>query len=223
MCLGDKKAMNAASKEVFQHCIILNSRYEVLAKIPSKAPFNSIIIAGIFSTILILPTILLYGISVLTIMKCPQLKEKIAYFLIMVQSLADIAVGWVGLPLMSYVYFSQALGTANCFWQRLIVNFMILPLLLSLITLTVMSIERYMSIVHPVKHRNMVTKRKITLVVVGGCLFMLTAMIALTFFHNKILMGFVTICMGLFLFLAIFVYTKIFFAIQKAKSSWECW
>ena len=211
--------MNDTGGEFFQECVMLNLKHhEVLAKIPSKAHFNNIIGSCTVSTILIIPTILLNGISVFTISKCPQLKNKIAYFLIMVQSLADLVVGFVGLPLLSYHCFSQALGTANCFWHRFIENVTVLPFLLSLITLTVMSIERYMSIVHPTKHRNMVTKRKITLCLLGGCFFMLAASAALLFLKSEIL-GFVMICMALFLLLVIFVYTKIFFAIQKLNPS----
>ena len=207
--------MNVTSKKFLQHCVILNSRYEVLAKIPSKAHFNNMISACTISTILTIPTILLNGISVFTIKKCPQLKKKIAYFLIMAQSLADLAVGCVGLPLVSYLCFSQALDSANCFSQWLIRSFMIIPFLLSLMTLAVMSIERYMSIVHPTKHRNMVTKRKITQILFGGFLFILVAIVALLFLESKMLYGFVIICMALFLPIAIFVYVKIFFAIQK--------
>jgi hypothetical protein len=148
-------------------------------------------------------------------MKCPQLKEKIAYFLIMVQSLADLAVGFVGLPSLSYLCFSQALGSPNCLSLRLIANITILPFLISLITLTVMSIERYMSIVHPIKHRNMVTKRRITQFLVGGCLLMVIIIIALTFFQRQLFEGFLIICMVLFILIAIFVYTKIFLAIKN--------
>ena len=174
--------MNDTDEEFFQRCLMFsNFRYETLTKIPSTAHSNNMInAAGIFSTILILPTTLLNGISVFTIMKCPQLKEKLAYFLIMAQSLADLAVGCVGLPSMSYICFSQE--SAYCFQKQFMVRLMILPFLLSLITLTVMSIERYISIVHPTKHRNMVTKRKITIFLVGGCLSVLSAMVALTCF-----------------------------------------
>jgi hypothetical protein len=166
-------------------------------------------------TFLSLPTIFLNGISVFTIMKCPQLKEKIAYFLIMVQSLADLAVGFVGLPSLSYLCFSQALGSPNCLSLRLIANITILPFLISLITLTVMSIERYISIVHPIKHRNMVTKRRIKHFLVGGFLLMLTATITLSFLQSQMFERFLIICMLLFILLALFVYTKIFLAIKK--------
>ena len=208
--------MNDTDEEFFQRCLMLNFRYETLTKIPSTAHFNNMInAAGIFSTILILPTTLLNGISVFTIMKCPQLKQKVAYFLIMTQSLADLTVGFVSLPLISYICFDRKLEFAYCFWPQVMVRLMILPFLLSLITLTVMSVERYISIVHPTKHRNMVTKRKITKFLVGGCLFMLTTMFALTFLPNKILGGLLIIVMALFLLLAIFVYTNIFFVVQK--------
>ena len=86
--------MNTTNEELFQHCNLFNSRYQVFNKIPPKAVFNSMLSACTVISILIIPTIFLNGVSVLTIMKCSQLKEKIAYFLIMVQSLADLAVGF---------------------------------------------------------------------------------------------------------------------------------
>ena len=113
--------MNTTNEELFQHCNLFNSRYQVFSKIPPKAVVNSMLSACTVITTLIIPTILLNGVSVLTIMKCSQLKEKIAYFLIMVQSLADLAVGFFSIPFMSYTCITDALGTADCFRQLVVV------------------------------------------------------------------------------------------------------
>ncbi len=208
--------MNTTNEEFFQHCSLLNSRYQVLVKIPSKTVFNNMISACTVLTILITPTILLNGISVITIMKCSQLKEKNPYFLIMVQSLADLVVGFVTLPLMSYVCITEVSGEADCFRQLVIVQVMTLPFFISLITLTVMTVDRYMCIVHPLKHRTLVTKTKLTVFLVSGSLFM-TVCNALSVLQSQLLKGFLGTCISLFLLLAVFVYSKIFFTIKNQR------
>jgi hypothetical protein len=140
------------NEEIFQDCFVFNSKYQVLTKVHSKDVFNGMISSCTFVTILIIPTILLNGVSDVTIMKCPQLKEKIAYFLIMVHLLADLAVGFVTLPLFSYVCITQTFGTVDCFRQRLILNIMNIPFSISLTILAAMTVDRYMSILHPLKH-----------------------------------------------------------------------
>ena len=209
--------MNTTNEELFQHCNLFKSRYQVFSKIPPKAVLNSMLSACTVISILIIPTILLNGISVLTIMKCSQLKEKIAYFLIMVQSLADLAVGFISIPFMSYTCITDALGTADCFTQLVVVNVMPLPILISLITLTAMTVERYMSVIHPVKHRNLVTKRRLTVFVVCGCLFITVCNVLLSVLQSQLIGGFVSIYTSLFLLLTIFVYTKIYFALKRLK------
>jgi hypothetical protein len=209
--------MNNTNEELFQDCFVFNTKYQVLSKVNSKDVFNGMISSCTFVTILIIPTILLHGVSILKIMKCPQLKEKIAYFLIMVQSLADLAVGFVTLPLFSYVCITQTLGTADCFRQRLILIIMNIPFSISLTILTAMTVDRYMSILHPLKHRVMVTKRKLKIFFVSAFLF-ITVFIVLSILQSQLLEGFHTISMFLFILLAIFVYTKIYIAIKTRKS-----
>ena len=119
---------------------------------------------------------------------------------------------------MSYHCFSQAFRNTNCFRHRFVLSFTILPFLLSFITLTVISLERYMGILYPIKHRYMVTKRKIKLFLVGRWLFMLIAMVALLSLQSEMFHVFLSICMALFLLLVIFVYTRIFFVIQKRNT-----
>ena len=48
--------------------------------------------------LLIIPTVLLSGISVLTVLKSSHLKEKLCYFLVLIQSIFGIAVGVIAVP-----------------------------------------------------------------------------------------------------------------------------
>ena len=208
--------MNATSEKVFQHCILVQSTYQILVKIPSKAYFNKMISACSFIMLLMIPTILLNGLSVFAIKKCSQLKEKIPYFLIMVQSIADLAVGFITIPLMSYVCMTQVLGKADCLTQRILINIATFPASMSIICLTAMTVDRYLSVVYPLKHRTKVTKRKISNFIVYGNMFIF-AIIALSVLKTEILVAFHSVYLFLFLVLAVFMYTKIFIAIKTRK------
>jgi hypothetical protein len=113
-------------------------------------------------------------------------------------------IGCVSLPLMSYVCITDAFGIGDCFTQRLIVNVMTLHLLISLITLTAMTVERYMGILHPIKHRNLMTKlRETNYSLVCGTLF-ITACNALFVLQSQLLQSFLDIYILLFPLIAIF-------------------
>ena len=210
------KTMNTSSDSFFQRCVLFESTYQALVKIPSKAYLHKMISACTFQMLLIIPTILLNGISVITIMKCPQLKEKIAYFLIMTQSIADLAVGFISLPLMSYVCMTQILGNADCLTQRIILVIASFSFFMSPTALIAMSVDRYLSVVYPLKHRVMVTKKKITHFLAYGNLFML-AFTGVSVLKVKVLDAFHSTYLLLFIILAIFVYTKIFITIRNKK------
>ena len=67
-----------------------------------------------FNIMLIFSTVFLNSLSVITIRKSSQLRNKICYFVILLQSTADCVVGVISIPL--YVVFLAAplLGIKNC-------------------------------------------------------------------------------------------------------------
>ena len=60
-----------------------------------------------------------------------------------------------------------------------------------------MTVDRYMGILHPIKHRNLMTKARLTLLLVCGTLF-ITVCSALSVLQNQLLGGFLGIYMLLF-------------------------
>ena len=103
--------------------------------------------------LLIIPTILLNIIAAKTIFKSSNLKGKAYFFLILVQSVLDTAVGVIALPLYTFGLATEAAGVPNC-W----INFLCLEVSLfftggSFVTLSVMSFERYMGIFYPNKRK----------------------------------------------------------------------
>ena len=59
-------------------------------------------------------TITLNSIAIATISRCSQLKEKLCYFLIQVQSAVDLVTGVVGLSAVTFLLTSGLKGEANC-------------------------------------------------------------------------------------------------------------
>ena len=107
---------------------------------------------------IIATVIVLNGVSVFTILKCSQLKEKISYFLIMIQSVADLTVGLISLPSF-IIYCSFTIATTrsiHCTEILLLERLAALPTLTSVTTLLAMTVERYFGVLHPLKHRTLI-------------------------------------------------------------------
>ena len=207
---------NEFSRFVHQ-CSLLNAKYEFVVEYPTEALFISQCTSCVLTIILIIPTVILNGVSVLTILKCPQLKEKISYFLIMMQSSADLAIGLLSIPSLSYICFMETAGATTCVQQLLLMRVIALPIILSMWILTAMTMERYFGVLHPLRHRTLVTKKRIFTFV--SCAELLTMVLTvLSFLQEGLFENFSSVFLFLFLLVSIFVYTKIYLTIRKRKN-----
>ena len=210
------RIMNVTNEisRLVQHCYLLNSKYEFFIEYPSQASFVSQCGACAGITILIFPTVILNGLSVVVILKCPQLKEKISYFLIMMQSVSDLIVGLLTLPSLSYICISEVIGPVTCVPHVLLLRTMFAPYFFSIWILTIMTVERYIGVLHPLRHRTLVTKKRITIFVLCGVVSM-PVLTAITFLHSYLFETLFSIYLFIFILVAIFIYTKIFLAIRN--------
>lgn len=197
-----------------QRCYLLNSKYEFFKEYPTQASFISQCGACATLAILIIPTVILNGLSVVVILKCPQLKEKISYFLVMMQSVADLIVGFLTLPSLSYICISEIIGPVTCVPHVLLLRTMFAPYFLSIWILTTMTVERYIGVLYPLRHRTVVTKKRIVIFVLCGVV-MLPVLTAITFFHGYLFERLFSIYLFIFILFAVFTYTKIFLAIRN--------
>lgn len=198
----------------FQQCNLLNSKYEFFIEYPTQASLFSQSGACAAITILIIPTVMLNGLSVVVILKCPQLQEKISYFLIMLQSIADLVVGLVTLPSLGYICISEIVGPVTCVPHVLLLRTMFAPYFLSIWILTTMTVERYIGVLHPLRHRILVTKKRIMIFALFGAVLM-PVLTAVTFLHDYLFEQLFSIYLFIFIFVATFIYTKIFLAIRN--------
>jgi hypothetical protein len=207
------------SSNFLKICSLLNAKKEFIVKFPSQALFiNHVTAISVTCSLLIIATVILNGVSVVTIFKCSQLKEKISYFLIMMQSVADLTVGLISLPSLA-IYCSFMIATTrslDCTEILLMERLFALPPLISVTTLLAMTVERYFGVLHPLKHRTLITKKRIVVFHACGTSFMLT-IVALCTVRIDLLGTFLSMFLFIFLFVAVFVYTKIFLTIRKRR------
>ena len=104
-------------------CEMLGTTQFVITKLPSEKLLLNHVLAIIFNSVLMIPTILLNGIAVKTVLKSSQLSSKPCYFIILLQSVVDLAVGVLVIPLF-IVYLASAIrGFSNCFVATLALHF----------------------------------------------------------------------------------------------------
>ena len=155
--------MNSTVNEEFQvTCQILGSTHFVITKFPSEKFVMNHIFAIALNGIMIIPTILLNGVAVVTIFKSSQLNSKSCYFIVLLQSMFDLAVGVFSIPLFIY-YLANSIGEIfNCFAASLGHRLTLVPVGVSTITMTAMSMERYIAILHPYAYKTQVTKKRLS-------------------------------------------------------------
>ena len=202
-----------------KNCSVFTSTYVVnlhITEFPSSGYIINQILVCVVICLLIIPTVLLYSISILTISKCTQLKEKVCYYLILVQSVVDLTVGVITAPVFTaFIIVFYILGNSNCILYVLNHTLAYLPMGLSLVTLCALSFERYMGILHPLIHRTKVTKKKLSLVVYCATFVIVFlppgTFIASPYVFDWTCISFVLICV---IFIT-FVYTRIFLTARK--------
>jgi hypothetical protein len=125
----------------------------------------------------------------------------------------DLMAGALAIPLFTFVQASEIAGTANCVVNFILATVAFIPMGLSLAMLCGLSFERYMGVLHPLVHRNVMTKTVME-VYLGISAVVIVLMMATSLAYPKLyfIFGPVNICISLLLMA--FFYTRIF---QKAR------
>ncbi len=209
--------MSGEQEDFVVSCEILGTTYYVVAKLPSDKFVINHIFAIAFNVILIIPTIILNAIPIITILKSSQLKSKPCYFIILVQSFVDLAVGVFGIPLFTFFLVSGLRGNANCILATLTSKLTALPIGLSTSTVSALTLERYIAILHPYAYKTQVTRKRLLMFVCFGALVIFSVTIFSTHFR-KLFLGVLVIGTLIFFFFA-FAYTRIYLVVKKLARS----
>ena len=183
----------------------------------SKIPVRSRIAILAINSVLMFSALLLNSVSIITIQRASMLKNKLSYFLILVQSVMDCLVGVVSIPLFIIYLATPFLGIQNCMAIILTFQGTLLPTGLSIITLSAMIIERYIGVIHPYYYQS-ITKRQIVTYI--SCFALLLVFVtALSYHVPNILRVFVPAILLPFFVFTGFVYINIYIVVRKLDHS----
>ena len=212
---------DAMASQGVNKCLILGYSYFIIEKFPSSKYEVIEVIACVVMCVLTIPVILLNGITVLTIFKRRQLREKVCLFPVLLQSMADLSVGLLTLPLFSYLYLSEVYGSLDCVVSFVCSTLAFMSWGLSLAAVCALTFERYMGVLHPVAHRNYVTKKMF--LIYAGCVLVVTLIIvplavvsAIFFYIFSAIYAFVPVVFHTF------CYSRIFFSTRKRLRQENC-
>ena len=195
------------------------SRSSIFTPFPSRKYVINQIFYCVANSVLIIPIVVLNGISVLTIWKSSHLKAKFCYFLILIQSIVDLTVGLVSVPLNIVRGATELQGIADCVNAFVLQAIAYVPVGTSFLTIYLLTLERYLSILHPILHRSYVTKSQI--LVYLCCAAVLVGVTGPVFrvisekLHNTFS---ITVVLVLLAFNT-FAYIRIYFAVRRMHFS----
>ena len=211
-----KMNLSGVQEGVEMSCEILGTTYFVITKLPSDKFLINHIFAIAVNGILIIPTILLNAIPIITILKSSQLNSKPCYFIILIQSVIDLAVGVLGIPLFLVYLASGIGGNSNCVLATLAFRAMTFPMGLSTYTVSALTLERYIAILHPYAYKAQVTKKRLFIYVCIGAVVMFS--LTIFSFHTGRRYGAIAVQILIFIFMA-FAYTRIYLVVKKLARS----
>ena len=212
-------SMNGTVEEVFlTSCHMFGVKHVYVAKLPSKNLFINQILAIAFNGILIFPTLSLNAVAVITIIKTAPLRSKPSYFIVSLQSMFDLAVGLLGIPLFIFFLGSAIGGISNCNALTLVNRLMFVPIEVSTVLATAMTVERYIAILHPYAYKVQVTKRKI-LLSVGFSSVLSIFLTNLVLTVQNLIRIYMIVKVAFVLFLTAYAYTRIYLVVRNLARS----
>ena len=199
-------------------CHVFQNTHLLVTDLPSSK-YEFIQIAIIFAmSILIFLTVLLNLVATVTILKSHQLKNKLCYFLILIQSAVDLGIGSLGMPLIIYYLVTPFVAIQNCAASIGALKLSVLPTTVSIFTSCAMSFERYIGILHPYKYASLLSKKRIKTYLVFGVVVSITVVV-LSFFFAGIVGTFLQLILPFFIIFTAFVYTRIYLVVRRLHRS----
>ncbi|XP_028408049.1 cannabinoid receptor type 1A-like [Dendronephthya gigantea] len=191
---------------------------KIVVRFPSDLYLVSHVLVIAFNSLLIVPTVMLNIVSVTAIMKSTRLRSKPCYFLVVIQSVVDLIVGSIGIPLFIFYVVSPIVGFLNCTVSFVTAQTFFIPSAVSIITLSAMTVERYIGVLHPYAYTTKVTKGKIMAYECCGC-FLIILLFGVSLPLKRVITYFSTFLILVFFILNAYVYSRIYAVVVKIARS----
>ena len=210
--------MNQTEEKEIISCHLFGISDILIKEFPSPALYANQVVIVIANSMLIIPSIVMNVLSIATILKSSQLYSKPCYFIILVQSTADLAVGVLGTPLF-LVYLSAGMADiSNCYVGILTYRLSLIPIAESSFILLGMTFDRYVAVLQPFAYSSKVTKKKILIyacLAASGIGFTIIVSLAM----DKLLEFLLVVSATLMLIFISFAYTRIYLVVRRLNHS----
>jgi hypothetical protein len=154
---------NTATPEMNETDIKLICTDSLTASITSQLVVWNNLVFGLFNLFLTVSTIALNSATIIAYINSKLLKERMAYFMIMMLSVNDLFVGLISNSLYVALLLKEySSRMTDCLLVEIQVYCLYFLSGCSFKTMVVMSWERYAAICHPLFHRTKVTRKRLT-------------------------------------------------------------
>ncbi|XP_028412439.1 adenosine receptor A2a-like [Dendronephthya gigantea] len=213
--------MNLSGEEKFFgiECNVAGTKFSELRKVTFGKMLVNQIFAILVNIILIILALILNVVPIITIWRSSQLRSKPCYFIILMQSVIDLAVGVLAIPLFVTFMISLLDKTSNCLLAILTLRGTVILITFSVFTIIAMTAERYIAILHPYAYPTLVTKKRLVKFVCS-CIVVNSAVTVLSFSlddrYVKIYASAITLISVIFI---VFAYTRIYLVVRRLSRS----
>ena len=187
---------------------------------PTSSYTWSIIAACAVNIIFAIAGTILNSLVLYIFWKSTKLRSKLSYFVIMLLSSADLAVVTIVHSQFLLQAINEMNGTSNCMYKVSYLSTLYFFTGMSMLTLFMLNIERYMAIIHPIWHRTKVTQQRLMFIWSMMWLLAVVDLVSL-FFRPRVkiitVIVILTLCCT-----SLFTYVSIFRAARKRKGLTAC-
>ena len=213
--------MNNTTTKYIKECSIAGHKHLLILEFPSSKYVVNQVITSVAIGILTIPVILLNGITVLTIWKSQHMRAKVCHFPVFIQSMADLSVGLLTLPLFSYLHLREVFGSPDCVLSFVFSTIAFIPWGLSVAALSALTFERYMGVLHPFAHLKYVTK-KMFLIYICCAIFVTFTIIPLAVVSATFYYIFCAVNVMIPMLIHTYCYSRIFYSARKSLLRHNC-
>ena len=207
---------NRSTELFFVLCKIHSDVYPLVVKFPSSLEFRILLAACILSAIILLTTIALNSLTVLTFWRTPRLRKNASLFLVMVLSIVDATTGIFCYPTLTMIMIFDLMLQTKCWKVHVMAISFRLTTVLSLSVVSAIGTERYFGVVHPVIHRQKISKGILVRLLV--CIWSILGIILLiTFFLDNPFQLFATISVPLLVVVTAYTQIRIAYIVIHSK------
>ena len=181
--------------------------------------YVQLILLCVLNIVFFFSGVILNTLVIITIFKVTQLRKKLCHFMIMVLSCSDLlsvltfSSGLILLLIARITGNYHLLVTKELFYYE---RFSKLPVAISMNTLLVMCIERYLGVYYPIFHKTSVTRRRLLTLFTVLCIIPTAWLIVSLYNHFLFLMGLMSVVIYNILFA--FLNYKLFMISRKMRS-----